>query len=298
MNNDLHQTLLENLFDGVYYVDKNRIITFWNKAAERLTGYRPSEVLGSSCSDNILKHIDSNGCEMCKNGCPLHATISDGQMRESLLFLHHKQGHRVPVHIRISPILDTHGDIIGGIEIFSDNSQLLFMLKELEQLKKEAHLDPLLQVGNRRYAEIIFQARLYELDAFDVPFGAILLDIDYFKKVNDSHGHAFGDEVLLMVCRSIAGILRQLDSLIRWGGDEFLIFLPNVTKEGLQTITERIRVFVESSFIMVENQKVAVTVSIGASFAQKEETLESIIKRVDLLLYESKQNGRNKITFR
>jgi diguanylate cyclase (GGDEF)-like protein/PAS domain S-box-containing protein len=297
MNNDLHQTLLENLFDGVYYVDKNRIITFWNKAAERLTGYSQSEVLGSSCSDNILKHIDENGREMCKNGCPLHATISDGQMRESLLFLHHKQGHRVPVHIRISPIIDKHGDIIGGIEIFSDNSQPLLMLKELEQLKKEAHLDPLLQIGNRRYAEMIFQARLYELDAFDVPFGAILLDIDYFKKVNDSHGHAFGDEVLLMVCRSIGGVLRQLDSLIRWGGDEFLIFLPNVTKEGLQTIAERIQVFIESSFIMVENQKVAVTVSIGASFAQKEETLESIIKRVDLLLYESKQNGRNKITF-
>jgi diguanylate cyclase (GGDEF)-like protein/PAS domain S-box-containing protein len=297
MNNDLHQTLLENLFDGVYYVDKNRIITFWNKAAERLTGYSQSEVLGSSCSDNILKHIDENGREMCKNGCPLHATISDGQMRESLLFLHHKQGHRVPVHIRISPIIDKHGDIIGGIEIFSDNSQPLLMLKELEQLKKEAHLDPLLQIGNRRYAEMIFQARLYELDAFDVPFGAILLDIDYFKKVNDSHGHAFGDEVLLMVCRSIGGVLRQLDSLIRWGGDEFLIFLPNVTKEGLQTIAERIQVFIESSFIMVENQKVAVTVSIGASFAQKEETLESIIKRVDLLLYESKQNGRNKLTF-
>ena len=91
--------------------------------------------------------------------------------------------------------------------------------------------------------------------------------------------------------------MRQLDSLIRWGGDEFLIFLPNVTKEGLQTIAERVQVFIEKSFIMVETQKVAVTVSIGASFAQKEETLESIIKRVDLLLYESKQNGRNKITF-
>ena len=297
MKNDLHQTLLENLFDGVYYVDKNRIITFWNKAAERLTGYSQSEVLGSSCSDNILKHIDSNGHEVCKDGCPLHATISDGQMRESLLFLHHKQGHRLPVHIRISPIIDKHGNIIGGIEIFSDNSQPLLMLKELEQLKKEAHLDPLLQIGNRRYAEIIFQARLYELNAFDVPFGAILLDIDYFKNVNDSYGHVLGDEALLMVSRSVAGVLRQLDSLIRWGGDEFLIFLPNVTKEGLQTITERIRVFVQNSFIMVGNQKVSVTVSIGASFSKRQETLDSIVNRVDLLLYESKQNGRNKITF-
>ena len=150
MNNELPLTLLENLFDGVYYVDKNRVITFWNKAAERLTGYSQSEVLGKPCADNILKHINSNGHELCINGCPLHNTISDGQMRESLLFLHHKQGHRVPIHIRISPIKDTNGEIIGGIEIFSDNSQPLHMLKELEQLKKEAHLDPLLQIGNRR----------------------------------------------------------------------------------------------------------------------------------------------------
>jgi diguanylate cyclase (GGDEF)-like protein/PAS domain S-box-containing protein len=297
MNNELPLTLLENLFDGVYYVDKNRVITFWNKAAERLTGYSQSEVLGKPCADNILKHINSNGHELCINGCPLHNTISDGQMRESLLFLHHKQGHRVPIHIRISPIKDTNGEIIGGIEIFSDNSQPLHMLKELEQLKKEAHLDPLLQIGNRRYAEMIFQARLYELNAFDVPFGAILLDIDYFKTVNDSHGHLLGDEVLLMVSRSITSVLRQLDSLIRWGGDEFLIFLPNVTPEGFQIIAERIRAFIASSFIMVEGQKVAVTVSIGASFAQKQDTLDSLVKRSDLLLYQSKQNGKNHVTF-
>ncbi len=296
MNNDMYLALLDNLFDGVYYVDKKRIITFWNKAAERLTGFSQSEVLGKSCADNILQHIDLNGREMCKEGCPLHDTISDGQMREAILFLHHKQGHRVPVYIRISPIIDTNGNIIGGIEVFSDNSRSLPMLKELEQLKKEAYLDPLLQIGNRRYAEITFQSRRFELNAFDVPLGVILLDIDYFKKVNDTHGHSFGDEILLMVCRSIAGVLRQLDSQIRWGGDEFLILLPNVTKEGLQAIAERIQVFVERSFIMVESKKVAVTVSLGVTFAQKHDSLDSTVARADLLLYESKRNGKNKIT--
>jgi diguanylate cyclase (GGDEF)-like protein/PAS domain S-box-containing protein len=297
MNDKLHQTLLENLYDGVYYVDKDRIITFWNKAAERLTGFSQSEVLGSACAANILKHINTNGHELCIHGCPLHATIADGQMREALMFLHHKQGHRVPVHVRISPILDSNGEIIGGIEIFSDNSQPLQLLKEVEQLKKEAHIDPLLQIGNRRYAEMVFQARLFELTTFDVPFGAILLDVDEFKKVNDSYGHAVGDDVLLMVCRSITTVLRQLDAIIRWGGDEFLIFLPNVTHEGLITIAERIRVFVERSFIMIENQKVAVTASLGTTFGQKQDTLDEIVKRADLLLYKSKRDGKNKITF-
>lgn len=296
MNNDMYLALLDNLFDGVYYVDKKRIITFWNKGAERLTGFSQSEVLGKSCADNILQHIDSNGREMCKKGCPLHDTISDGQMREAILFLHHKQGHRVPVHIRISPVVDTNGNIIGGIEVFSDNSRSLPMLKELEQLKKEAYLDPLLQIGNRRFAEVTFQSRHFELNSFDVPLGVILLDVDHFKEVNDTHGHLFGDEILLMVCRSITSILRQLDSQIRWGGDELLIFLPNVTKEGLQAIAERIQVFVERSFIMVESKKVAVTVSLGVTFAQKHDSLDSTVARADLLLYDSKRNGKNKIT--
>lgn len=296
VNKDLCFELLDNLFDGVYYVDKNRVITFWNKAAERLTGYSQIEVLGSACSDNILIHIDSDGHELCKDGCPLHITICDGQMREALVYLHHKEGHRVPVHIRISPLLDINNEVIGGIEVFSDGSQSLRTIQELENLKKVAFLDPLLQIGNRRYAEMIFQTRLYELNSFNVPCGVILLDVDYFKNINDTLGHSTGDNVLRMVSRSIQSALRQMDTIIRWGGDEILIFLPNVTYEGMQIVTERIRVFVENSFITIENLKITTTISIGASFLKKQDTLDSTIKHADTLLFKSKQNGRNKIT--
>ena len=127
--NTSYQELLENLFDGVYYVNENRVITFWNKAAERITGFNRADVLASSCADDILRHIDETGCEMCKEGCPLHLTLRDGQMREASLFLHHKQGHRVPVHIRIAPIKNNDGKIIGGVEVFSDNSKSLDLLQ-------------------------------------------------------------------------------------------------------------------------------------------------------------------------
>lgn len=123
------------------------------------------------------------------------------------------------------------------------------------------------------------------------------MDVDNFKRVNDSHGHSLGDDVLLMASRSITSVLWQLGTLIRWGGDEFLILLPNVTKEGLQIIAERIQVFVERSFITIEDKQVAVTASLEATNVQKQYTLDVIIKRADFLLYESKRNGRNKITF-
>lgn len=289
-----YHDLLDNLFDGVYYVDTDRRITFWNKAAERITGFSKSEVIGKFCADNILRHIDGGGCEMCLNGCPLHQTLQDGEERENNLFLHHKKGHRVPVHIRISPIKDESGNIIGGVEIFSDNSQEQKMLLELEQSRQDQYIDPLLGIGNRRFAKTIFESRQYELKAFQVPFSVVLIDLDGFKEINDQNGHNIGDQVLQMVVRSIENILRSLDFIIRWGGDEFVLFLPNAEGSGLEDVLERIQIFVEKSFLMVDGQKVTVSVSMGATTARAEDTLEGIIQRVDKLMYHSKKEGKNR----
>ena len=294
--NTTYLEILENLFDGVYYVDNKRKITFWNTAAERITGFKKNEVLGKACADNILRHIDAAGCEMCVDGCPLHETLQDGKTREASLFLHHKLGHRVPVHIRIAPIKDEAGEVIGGVEVFSDNSKVLEVLQQLEEVKKENFIDPLLKIGNRRYANMIFETRLYELKAFDVSFSVILIDLDNFKQINDRFGHNTGDQVLQMIARSIQNISRGLDSIARWGGDEIVLFLPNVTHQGLEDIAERIRIFVERSFMMIEEEKISVTASLGATFAKPEDTLERIIERADKLMYVSKNKGGNRFT--
>jgi PAS domain S-box-containing protein len=121
VSNLSYETLLDSLFDGVYCVDMNKNITFWNKSAERITGFSRSEVTGLCCANNILRHIDSKGRELCIEGCPLSATLIDGKARESDLFLHHKMGHRVPISTRISPVRGDNGEVIGAIEIFTDN---------------------------------------------------------------------------------------------------------------------------------------------------------------------------------
>jgi PAS domain S-box-containing protein len=130
-------TILDNLFDGVYFVDVDRRITYWNKAAERISGYSKPEVIGTSCTGNILRHIDSSGCELCLNGCPLAETIESGKSHESRIFLHHKLGYRVPISVRTSPVRDEQGKIIGAVEIFNDNSNSLQMLQELEKLQQD-----------------------------------------------------------------------------------------------------------------------------------------------------------------
>ena len=109
-----YERLLDSLHDGVYFVNTERTIQYWNKGAELLTGYLASEVVGRSCYDNILAHVNEQGCGLCMNRCPLAATIADGVRRESEIYLRHKLGHRVPISVRVAPISNEEGRVVGA----------------------------------------------------------------------------------------------------------------------------------------------------------------------------------------
>ena len=100
MDKQFYQGLLDQISDGVYFVTLDRRITYWNGGAERITGYAADEVLGRSCSEGILRHVDDAGRQLCLDGCPLAAVMKDGKPREAHVYLHHKDGHRVPVTVR------------------------------------------------------------------------------------------------------------------------------------------------------------------------------------------------------
>ena len=290
------EKLLDCLFDGVYFVDLNRRITFWNSAAERITGYSRADVIGNCCADNLLRHIDGKGCELCLEGCPLSETIFDGKTREASIYLHHALGHRVPVSVRTSPVRNDNGEIIGAVEIFSDNSTSLQIMHEYEQLKQAVYLDALTGVGNRRYGEMILSTRMFDLHTHAIPFGVLFVDIDHFKRFNDNYGHKTGDDALVMAAKSISFSLRKMDAVARWGGEEFVVILPGATWVIVKSVSERIRVLIENSFIMVGEDKLHVTVSIGATMSRADDTVEAIVSRADMLMYSSKSRGRNRVT--
>ncbi len=291
-NDEMPRMLLESLSDGVYFVDRDRNITYWNASAETITGFQRAELVGKSCAHNILRHMDVSGRELCEDGCPVQATLQDGEKREAYVFLHHKQGHRVPVHVRVAPLVGETGEIIGAVESFSESSSRLDMLKEIERLKNDAFRDPLLGIGNRRLAEVMFDNLVEQGDVI----GMIFFDVDSFKQINDQLGHPIGDSVLIMISKSVLSALRQSDLFFRWGGDEFLILLPNLSLDDLRTVAQRVNVFVERSFIMVDGQKVSTTISTSGTFAAPNETLESALRRCDTLMYESKNTGGNTVT--
>lgn len=217
VKDEFFERLVESVTDGIYYVNSAKEITFWNKGAERITGYQRQEVMGMPCSKNILRHIDHEGRELCIEGCPLQDTMKDGKIREVDVFLHHRDGHRVPVSVRSSPMENEEGEIIGAVEIFTDNSSRYDIIKEIEELRQEVYLDQLTGVGNRKYADMNMQKCMDEFISLNIPFSVIFLDIDNFKKFNDNYGHNIGDQVLKMVGKTISNILRRLDVVCRWG---------------------------------------------------------------------------------
>jgi diguanylate cyclase (GGDEF)-like protein/PAS domain S-box-containing protein len=292
---EFYKKLVENLYDGIYFVDKNRKIIFWNKGAEYITGFKESEVKGRFCYDNILNHVNDDGCALCWNGCPLQKTNEDGITREVCVYLHHKNGHRIPVSVRAVAIYD--GDeIIGSIEVFKDETENRKILENLGEFETQALYDSLTGLRNRRYLEAYIGSKINEFETLEIPFGIAFIDIDKFKDFNDVYGHDTGDEVLKMVARTFTGSIRNTDVIGRWGGEEFVAVFEGVDELNLLHLSEKIRMLVETSSIKYNDENIRVTISVGATIFKKDDTGESAIRRADLLMYQSKLGGRNKVT--
>ncbi len=291
-----YKGILDGLYDGVYFVDRDRRITYWNDAAERISGFRREEVLGLHCFNHLLNHIDEDGVHLCQRACPLSISMRTGQGVQQDLYLHHKEGHRLPVSIRVSPIRDPQGKVIGAVELFCDNSAKASMLQRMEELETMALIDPLTKMANRRYIEMHLRNRLQEMRRYGWSFGILFVDIDDFKRINDSYGHDVGDKVLQIVGRTLSGNSRPFDVFGRWGGEEFVSVIENIGYRNLHLIANRFRLLVENSCLSVARKKIQVTVSIGATLARRDDTLETLLRRADRLMYASKRAGKNRLT--
>jgi diguanylate cyclase (GGDEF)-like protein/PAS domain S-box-containing protein len=281
----LFKLILDNLVDGVYFTDHERRITYWNMAAETLTGYTAKEVVGSLCADSILMHVDDTGCVLCEGDCPLSRAMVEGRPHRSDVFIRHKQGHRVPAEVRVCPVTSDDGRVIGAVEIFNDNSRQRAIRERATELTKLAFLDPASQVANRHFLDIQLAQQLNLFSTAGKPFGILLCDLDKFKKINDTYGHLAGDAALVTVAKTLSGCLRATDVLGRWGGDEFMVILPGVTQKVLDMMTSRCKALVARSEVPVEGALIKLTISVGATLVEPGDTAESILNRADQNLY-------------
>lgn len=289
---ELYLKIINNISDGIYFVNQERQITFWNRAAEEITGYKSHDIIGKYCPDNLLNHTDLGGRSLCVLSCPLYSTLIDGKQRKDNVLLRHKNGDRIPISINIFPIKEGN-KIIGAVEIFTPTSSIVYEDDVIEKFSNLAMIDELTQIGNRRKIDSYFEYIFHEIAKFQKKFCVIFLDIDDFSVFNNSYGHKIGDEVLKKISYTIVNSMRKNDIFGRWGGEEFIGICQVENNNEAFLIAEKIRVLISSTKVPFQDVSLSVTASIGVTIIRTDDTIKSLINRADILMYQSKKKGKN-----
>jgi len=186
-------------------------------------------------------------------------------------------------------------------QVTARTAELATALSEVESAMKiiqdRAIRDELTGVFNRRYIMGAIIAEMNRVKRSGEKFCVLMLDIDYFKRINDTYGHLAGDQVLTTFAKTIEGKLRETDSLGRYGGEEFLVLMPRSDVEGATIGAERFRLCVEQTTAVYANIEIKVTVSIGLAEWRPGQTLEEVVELADRALYRAKENGRNQVNY-
>lgn len=285
--------MIENTHDLVVVTTadldgKGPVIVFVNHAFTKLMEYEADEIIGKS--PNILHGDDTDLDELGK----LIEQLKTRETARSEIVNYSKSGKAIWLDINIVPLYDDNGDLEFFAAIERDLTEHKRLLSELEQLSR---VDSLTGVANRRFFEFRSRERFYDFNRYKTPFSLIYLDIDYFKEINDTHGHACGDAALKALTNSCKKLLRQTDTMARIGGDEFAVILNHTRLEDANKLAERMRKQVAGLQIDTDTDTVGITLSIGvASSLGGDKSIDEILKRADDALYSSKANGRNLVT--
>jgi diguanylate cyclase len=180
-------------------------------------------------------------------------------------------------------------------QVESAEAKILQLEKELSDVSELVHQDQLTGALNRRGLDAAFDREATRVDRSHAPLCVALLDIDDFKRLNDSMGHQVGDQALIHLCNIIKEALRPSDSVARYGGEEFVIILPDVALEEAANTVERLQRELTKQFFMHENDRVLVTFSAGVAQREEAEPQEEVIARADKAMYQAKRTGKNRV---
>lgn len=275
---EIFRTVLDSLQTGVYLLDRERRILFWNDGAERITGYLRHDVVGRFCRENILAHCNDQSCLLCGSSCPFTQTLLDGKSREAKIQLRHKQGYRVPVRVRIVPIRDRHGSIIGVAESF-DEQRFVFDERRQHDLAAYGCLDETTGLPNHGFTQFHLRENHASFAQYHLPFGILCIRVDQLAHFRAAYGREANAAILRVIAETMRNSLRPSDFLGRWTEDQFLAILINCADTGIGEAGERIRKVVSCAGLQWWGDELSVTVSVGHATAQAGDTIDSLLER-------------------
>ncbi len=292
--------IIESMSDGVLVVDtQNRIVDI-NPAMENFLNRRPASLLGKSASEALELWMDHS------------ESLTSGQETRTELRIPNAPSRYLD--LRVTPLYDDFQRLNGRLMVFRDvtdrkqvekklraaNDRLQFQLIEIgtlqSELRSQAIKDPLTDLFNRRYLDETFDRELAHAARESYPVCVIMLDIDHFKKVNDTYGHEAGDSILKALAKILSVRNRRGDFVCRFGGEEFVVVMPNMAVDTAYQRAEELRTALNSLYVPYGRFNLTITISMGiASYPANGEDRESVLRAADHAMYAAKKAGRDHI---
>jgi diguanylate cyclase (GGDEF)-like protein len=295
-----HDQIFENINLGLIILDRDLIVRAWNRWMELHSSIPLQKIQGASILD-FYPHLAGTAYRRF-----FKSVLSFGnyaffsqKLHKHLIPMknpHHSAGH-LPLmqqNCTAGPIRDEHNNIISIYITVQDVTEYVVYEHKLIEMSR---LDPMTMLLNRSHLERGLMEDIKRSERFGTALSVMMIDIDLFKTINDTHGHLCGDRIICQVAALIKETVRQVDIVGRYGGEEFCCILPETSAGNACVIAERLRETVEKSKLGFEGQALQVTVSLGiAEYGGACDTLETLIKAADDALYVSKRSGRNRVT--
>lgn len=272
----------DHLFDAVVVTDLQGIIIDWNKGSEALYGYSKDEAIGQPV--NIL-HVPEDTDRLTSE---VISTIEKFGKWTGEVRVLHKNGGVGWIESMCVPIYDSNKQMIGALGVNRDISD---RIKETERLEHLAHYDYLTKVPNRYLLLDRVEHLIAQSERIKSNFALLYIDLDKFKTINDTKGHAFGDQVLIETALRLKQSIRNSDTVARIGGDEFVLLLENISnKDDVSIMVEAIAKALNKEFI-INNEKFEVSCSIGvAIYPDDGTTTDTLLATADVAMYKAKDN--------
>ena len=289
-SNQRYEAVVESAYDGIITIDDQHNITQINSVAKDMFFIEADDILGQPLNKLIplrfQKHHDHHidGFRQSSvNSRPMQSRLPVAGLRTD--------NTEFPLEVTISKI-----NVVGNVEMTATLRDISERARLIEELSKAAVEDHLTSLTNRRGLEREFEKELHRNKRFNTPICLVVLDVDHFKQINDDYGHITGDKILQNLAKLLKANSRYVDTMARWGGEEFAALLVETDITGAIAWSEKMRKEIEQHPHQIDGNDIYITASFGiACLDEKHNSLEQLFALADSRLYQAKANGRNKV---
>ena len=293
---EIYQTVLDNLQTGVYIVDRNRRIRFWNEGAEQITGYLRQDVVGRFLRDHLLTAGDGVKDLDLEQDDPINLAFRDGKPSIMDVSILHKDGYRVPIVLRTNPIRNSRGAVIGAAESFEKNRSASEWTRRQAGFADFGCLDSVTGVAAQSFMETHLRENLITFAEHNIPFGILLVQIDQMDQFRASRGPGVVTTILRVVAQSVENCVRPTDLVGCWGANQFIAILLECRESEVSRVGERVRKMIGQAEIEWWGDKFSVTSPVGGAGCRAGDDTELLLARAAASLQESIGKGGNCVT--